>query len=48
MINIFKEVEGDISKKDYKNKQDLFQKRAKGCFIQENFFTSVSKKVTQT
>ena len=48
MTNIFTVVEGDISKKDYKNKQDLFQKRAKGCFIQENFFTSVSKKITQT
>ena len=35
MINIFKVVEGAISKKDYKNKHNFFQKRAKDCFIQE-------------
>ena len=50
MINIFKVVEGDISKKDYKDK-NLFQKRAKDCFILENFFTYASEKMnifTQT
>ena len=45
MINILKVVEGDISKKDYKNKQIFFQKRAKDCFIQENFFTFTSGKM---
>ena len=47
---IFKVVEGDISKNDYKNKQFL-SKRAKDCFIQENFFTYASQKMnifTQT
>ena len=51
MINIFKLVEGDISKKNYKNKYNFFQKRAKDCFIQENFFTCASEKMnifTQT
>ena len=33
MTNIFKVVEGDIRKKDYKNKHNFFQKRAKDCFI---------------
>ena len=37
MINICKVVEGDLSKKDYKNKHNFFQKRAKDSFIQENF-----------
>ena len=45
MINIFKVVEGDISKKDYKNKHNFFQKRAKYCFIQETFFTYTSEKI---
>ena len=51
MINIFKVVEGDISKKDYKNKHNFFQKRPKHCFIQENVFTYASEKMntfTQT
>ena len=51
MINIFKVVEGDISKKDYKNKHNFFQKRPKHCFIQENVFTYSSEKMnifTQT
>ena len=51
MINIFKVVQGDISKKDYKNKDNFFQKRPKDCFIQENVFTYASKKMnifTQT
>ena len=38
IINIFKIVKGDISKKDYKNKQFLSKKRAQDCFIQSNFF----------
>ena len=44
-------VEGDISKKDYKNEHNFFQKRAKDCFIQENFFAYASEKInicTQT
>ena len=45
MISIFKVVEGDISKKYYKNKHNCFQKRAKDCFIQENFFTYASRKI---
>ena len=42
MINVFKVAEGDISKKDYKNKLNFFQKKAKHCFIQENFLTHAS------
>ena len=37
MINIFKVAEGDISKKEYKNKH-FFQKRARNYLIQENVF----------
>ena len=37
MINIFEVIEGDISNKDYKNKHNFFQKRAKDCLIQEIF-----------
>ena len=51
MINIFKVVEGDISKKDCKNKQNFFQTRDKDSFTQENFFTYASKNIyifTQT
>ena len=51
IINIFKVVEGDISKKEYKNKRNFFQKRAKDCFIQENFFRYASENMnifTQT
>ena len=51
MINICKVVEGDLSKKDYKNKHNFFQKRAKDCFIKENLFTYTSEKTnifTQT
>ena len=46
MTNIFKVVDGEISKKDYKNKHNCFQKRAKDCFIQENFFTYASRKMS--
>ena len=45
IINIFKVIEGDISKKDHKNKHNFFQKTAKNCFIQENFFIYVSEKI---
>ena len=45
MINTFKVVEGDMSKKDYKNKHNVFQKRAKDCFILENKFTYASTKI---
>ena len=45
MTNIFKIVEGDIRKKDYENKHNFFQKRAKDCFIQENCFTYASEKM---
>ena len=44
MMNIFKVVDGDISKKDYRSKHNFFQKRAKNCFLQENFFTYASEK----
>ena len=37
MINIFKVIEGDISNKDYKNRHNFFQKRAKDCLIKEIF-----------
>ena len=37
MINICKVVEGALSKNDYKNKHNFFQKRAKDCLIQESF-----------
>ena len=36
---IFRVVEGDMSKKAYKNKLNFLKKRAKGCYIQEKFFT---------
>ena len=45
IINTFKVVEGDIGKKDYKNKHNFFQKRAKNCFTQENFFIYTSEKM---
>ena len=48
---IFKVVEGDISKNDCKNKHNSCQKRAKDCFIQENFFNYASEEMnifTQT
>ena len=51
MINIFKAVEGNISKKDCKNKHNFFQTRDTDSFIQENFFTYSSEKMhifTQT
>ena len=51
MINIFKVVEGNISKKDCKNKHNFFQTRDKDSFIQKNFFTYSSEKMhifTQT
>ena len=32
--NIFKVLNGEIDKKEYKNKHKLFQKRAKDCSIQ--------------
>ena len=37
MINIFRVIEGDISNKDYKNRHNFFQKRAKDCLIKEIF-----------
>ena len=51
MINIFKAVEGNISKKDCKNKHNFFQTRDTDSFIQENFFTYSPEKMhifTQT
>ena len=45
MKNIFKVVEGDISKKDYKNKYNFFQKKVKECFMQENIFIYASEKM---
>ena len=51
MINIFKVVEGNISKKDCKNKHNFFQTRDTDSFIQENFFTYSPEKMhifTQT
>ena len=51
MINIFKAVEGNISKKDRKNKHNFFQTRDTDSFIQENFFTYSPEKMhifTQT
>ena len=51
MINIFKAVEGNISKKDCKNKHNFFQTWDTDSFIQENFFTYSPEKMhifTQT
>ena len=51
MKNILKIVEGDIHKRDYKNKHNSFQKRAKDCFFQENVLIFVSQEMnifTQT
>ena len=37
MKNIFKVVEGDISKKGYKNKYNFFQQRVKRVFYARKF-----------
>ena len=42
-LNIFKAWNGEIDKKEYKNKQKFFQKRAKDCCIQTLLYTYKNK-----
>ena len=39
ILNIFKVLNGEIDKKEYKNKHKFFQKRAKDCSIQTLLYT---------
>ena len=39
ILNIFKVLNGEIDKKEYKNKHKFFQKRAKDCSIQTFLYT---------
>ena len=39
ILNIFKMLNGEIDKKEYKNKHMFFQKRAKDCIIQTFLYT---------
>ena len=44
ILNIFKAWNGEIDKKEYKNKHKFFQKRAKDCCIQTLFYTYKKEK----
>ena len=44
ILNIFKVLNGEIDKKEYKNKDRFFQKRAKDCCIQILLYTYKNKK----
>ena len=39
ILNIFKVLKDEMEKKEYKNKQKFFQKRAKHCSIQASLYT---------
>ena len=44
ILNIFKVLNGEIDKKEYKNKHRFFQKRAKDCCIQTLLYTFKNEK----
>ena len=44
ILNIFQVLNGDIDKKEYKNKHKFFQKRAKDCSIQTLLYTYKNEK----
>ena len=44
ILNIFKMLNGEIDKKEYKNKHRFFQKRAKDCCIQTLLYTFKNEK----
>ena len=44
ILNIFKVLNGEIDKKEYKSKHQFFQKRAKDCSIQTLLYTYKNEK----
>ena len=46
ILNIFKVLKDEIDKKEYKNKQKFFQKRAKDCCIQTLLYTYKNEEIT--
>ena len=44
ILNIFKVLNGEIDKKECKNKYKFFQKRAKDCSIQTLLYTCKNEK----